>query len=180
MIEFDIFESKDPKAPTYEDDFKMELTAYLGYGSVVDMLEKIDTWEYSFWLEKYKECNFGSAMQNIQLARIAYCVANAFGSSGEPFDTFIMKYREDNSNQLIIESTCRRYHANMKIWLLNKPEKAALEGQGYTPEQIERVNKGFTTSAQDREDLEQLAKVASEPYIRNYTKAQEALLNASD
>ena len=78
MIEYDIFDSNDPENPTIEDEFKMDLTVTLGYGSVTEMLENIDSNEYSFFFEKYKKSCFGPTINNQLISRLMLLVYNSF------------------------------------------------------------------------------------------------------
>ena len=57
----------------------MDLTATLGYKSVVDMLNNLDSNEYEFWLRKYEKACFGPSVNNNMLAQVALYLVSVFG-----------------------------------------------------------------------------------------------------
>lgn len=126
---YSVFDSNDPKNPSFEDNFKMDLAATLKCKSVVDMLNKIDAWEYAFWFEKYKKSLFGPSMENHMLAQIAFVTANSFSKSNLKFDDFIYKVMQsiqDRMNQAtrkMYVNDC--FHANITKGM--SPEDAKAE-----------------------------------------------------
>ena len=88
---YKIFDSDDPKRPSFEDEFKMDLAATLNYKSVAELVDTLDVYEYQFWYEKYRRSIFGPTMENHQLAQIAYVTANSFSKSKMKFEDFVYK-----------------------------------------------------------------------------------------
>lgn len=109
---YSIFDSDDPKNPSFEDNFKMDLAATLQCKSVVDMLNNIDALEYAFWFEKYKKSLFGPSMENYMLAQIAFVTANSFSKSNLKFDDFtyrVIQTIQERMNQ----ATKRMYYQDL-------------------------------------------------------------------
>jgi len=117
---YNIFDSEDPERPTFEDNFKMDLTIVLGHKSVRNMLDHLDAQEYNFFYEKYKNHMFGPDMVNRQLAQIAYFIHNSLGSSKTPFKDFI--YRVADTEQDRMNAATEKMYFQMCI------ESAAAQG----------------------------------------------------
>lgn len=121
---YKIFDSEDPKKPTFEDEFKMDLCAILNYQSVTEMMDTLDEYEYQFWFEKYQRSIFGPSMENHMLAQIAFVTANAFSKSTISFDKFtykVMKSIQERMN----EATERHYFENLYKSYIDKGKDPA-------------------------------------------------------
>ena len=159
-----IFQSEDPAEPTLEDDFRMDLTATLGYKSVVEMLSNLDCWEYDFWFEKYKKSCFGPSVGNNMMAQVCYLLANQWSKSQMPYTDFVMKVSQGPTEQDIINATCGRYHAGCETWLKGNPPEDKLKAQGFNEKQIERIKQGFKHDKEHYKELRKLAKIMSDKY----------------
>lgn len=69
----------------------MDLFLELGrFKTIPEMLDTLDCVEYDFLLEKYRKMAFGPAMQNHQMAQIAWAVVNSVSKKPVKFERFIM------------------------------------------------------------------------------------------
>lgn len=59
------------------------------FRTIAEMLETIDSIEYDFLLEKYRDMSFGVGMVNYQLAQIAWIHANTFSKVHMGIERFI-------------------------------------------------------------------------------------------
>lgn len=163
MIEYDIFDSNDPENPTIEDEFKMDLTVTLGYGSVTEMLENIDSNEYSFFFEKYKKSCFGPTINNQLISRLMLLVYNSFAEkSVNDEEAFLIKFREvEDPNIALIKSASARYLSGLRIWLSREDlTRKELESQNIDNDSIEKILSGKIT----KQELKVIAKDLADKY----------------
>ena len=132
----------------------MDLTATLGYKSVVDMLNNLDSNEYEFWLRKYEKACFGPSVNNNMLAQVALYLVSVFGGKDPniKFDNFLMKIREIEDPEIAaFNATMKRYSFRIHEWINKKDlTRQELEGQKINNDLIDKILSNTITDVEKK------------------------------